>query len=260
MASGDRGSDSRGNDELKDIGGGAPRAGPSPRSKSRQGMNTGRRMGTTNHTNQESPPPREQQAASKQHLENILRFGVKARGLARKTKNLIKKSGSQAKASPKKFWQRIKQIRDAKRVKEQRHQPRLVEEEDYLTEGYCNEAALVTDVQIFDKLYEDAPSDLRHLFWSACSKRKTNPFEHFSEAWFEMKAIHDSMYSNHSTSSSHVTPVASPSQNNGLAHDRWKTEEKKFTDVSENPTIAAAAPTGECCPSSKRFSSLRIEA
>ena len=162
--------------------------------------------------------------------------------------------------SPKKVGQRVKQIRDAKRVKEQRHQPRLVEEEDYLTEGYCNEAALVTDVQIFDKLYEDAPSDLRHLFWSACSKRKTNPFENFREAWFEMNAIHDSMYSNHSTSSSHVTPVASPSQNNGLAHDRWKTEEKKFTDVSENPTIAAAAPTGECCPSSKRFSSLRIEA
>ena len=41
----------------------------------------------------------------------------------------------------------------------------------YDSEQCCNERALVTDVQIAHCTYEDAPYDLRHLFWCACARR-----------------------------------------------------------------------------------------
>ena len=58
------------------------------------------------------------------------------------------------------------------------------------SEDFCNEDALVTDVQVVDTLYEDAPADLRHLFWTACSRRgEGTKYETSRECWVAMNGV-----------------------------------------------------------------------
>jgi len=82
------------------------------------------------------------------------------------------------------------------------------EEDEDQTANYCNDAALTTDVQVIDVIYEDAPSDLRYLFWAACSRRNFHKFENFRDAWKQMSDIFEDMKSSQfrrtaSNSSSH---------------------------------------------------------
>ena len=44
-------------------------------------------------------------------------------------------------------------------------------------------AELATDVQVVDVVYEDAPFDLRHQFWLACSRRGFERFASARDAW-----------------------------------------------------------------------------
>ncbi|UPR04991.1 Rab-GTPase-TBC domain-containing protein [Chloropicon primus] len=113
-------------------------------------------------------------------LETVLRFGQRRRlGLSTKARKL---------------WHRLRRRKESE---SSTCFSKGEEEEEDPVGPYCNEDALVTDVQVMEKLYEDAPADLRHLFWVTCSRRardrtrrgtrrRTSTFRDF---WVEMNRV-----------------------------------------------------------------------
>ena len=170
-------------------------------------------------------------------LESILRYNgikAKAKGLARRTKNLIKESG--AKASPRKIWQKIRSRKNNIQKNHYQNNKQIFdyEVEDY-TESYCNEAALVTDVQVVTKVYEDAPSDLRHLFWLACARRGGETFKDFRDAWVHMNAVENDNQRDRAGSSgrSSGSSGSSGKNKNAVAITRRRTHEREEEEGGE---------------------------